>query len=139
MKFVRNVALVLCMLSGGVAFADDPESVNLAKIAAANWVALADSVQFSATWDQAANPFQSAIAKPKWESALQAVRIPLGSVKSRKLKSAVFTTTLPGAPDGEYVVVQFDTQFENKATAVETVTPMKDKDGTWRVSGYFIK
>ena len=37
------------------------------------------------------------------------------------------------------MVIQFDAQFENKAAAIETVTPMKDKDGTWRVSGYYIK
>jgi len=29
--------------------------------------------------------------------------------------------------------------FEKKKAAVETVTPMMDRDGTWRVSGYFIK
>jgi hypothetical protein len=29
--------------------------------------------------------------------------------------------------------------FENKAAAVETVTPMADPDGAWRVSGYFIR
>jgi ribosomal protein S17E len=40
---------------------------------------------------------------------------------------------------GEYVVIQFETSFENKKTAVETVTPMMDKDGIWRVSGYYIK
>ena len=48
-------------------------------------------------------------------------------------------TELPGAPDGEYVVFQFDTQFERKRAAVETVTPMCDPDGSWRVSGYFIR
>ena len=48
-------------------------------------------------------------------------------------------TELPGAPDGEYVVFQFDTQFERKRAAVETVTPMRDPDGSWRVSGYFIR
>jgi hypothetical protein len=58
---------------------------------------------------------------------------------SRKLKSAKYTTTLPGAPDGEYVVIQFDSSFEHKQSAVETITPMLDKDGKWRVSGYFIK
>jgi hypothetical protein len=26
-----------------------------------------------------------------------------------------------------------------KKTAIETVTPMQDKDGAWRVSGYYIK
>jgi hypothetical protein len=67
------------------------------------------------------------------------VRKPLGSLVSRKLKSAKYTKTLPGAPDGEYVVLQFATSFTNKKEAVETITPMLDKDGKWKVSGYFIK
>jgi hypothetical protein len=46
---------------------------------------------------------------------------------------------LPGAPDGEYVVIQFETSFENKKSAIETVTPMIEINGGWRVSGYFIK
>ncbi|MDD5138124.1 MAG: DUF4019 domain-containing protein, partial [Candidatus Omnitrophica bacterium] len=47
-------------------------------------------------------------------------------------------TTLPGAPDGEYVIVQFDTTFENKKSSVESVTMSLEADGRWRVSGYFI-
>jgi hypothetical protein len=34
---------------------------------------------------------------------------------------------------------QFETSFENKKSAVETVIPMMDGDGRWRVSSYFIK
>jgi ribosomal protein S17E len=37
------------------------------------------------------------------------------------------------------VVIQFKTSFEHNPDAVETVTPMKDSDGQWRVSGYYIK
>jgi hypothetical protein len=70
---------------------------------------------------------------------LQAVRKPLGKPISRQVKTKTYKTSLPGAPDGEYVVIQFETSFENKKSAIETVTPMMDKDGTWRVSGYFIK
>jgi hypothetical protein len=58
---------------------------------------------------------------------------------TRKLKSAAYTKTLPGAPDGEYVVIRYESSFEHKQSAVETVTPMLDKDGVWRVSGYYIK
>lgn len=65
--------------------------------------------------------------------------VPLDDLVSRKLKSAKYTQTLPGAPDGKYVVLQFDTSFANKKTALETITPLHDKDGKWRVSGYFIK
>ena len=44
-----------------------------------------------------------------------------------------------GTADGEYVILQYQTVFENKAEAVETVTPMVDWDGAWKVSGYFVK
>ena len=63
----------------------------------------------------------------------------MGKLLSRKLKSATYKTTMPGAPDGEYVVIQYDSSFEHKQAAVETVTPMLDKDGKWRVFGYYIK
>ena len=67
------------------------------------------------------------------------MRKPLGKVISREVKSKSYHTSLPGIPDGEYVVIQFETSFENKKSAIETLTPMMDKDVKWRVSGYFIK
>ena len=70
---------------------------------------------------------------------MQAARKPLGKLILRKVQTKIYKTALPGAPDGEYVVIQFETSFENKKTAIETVTPMMDKDGKWRVSGYYIK
>jgi len=46
---------------------------------------------------------------------------------------------LPNARQGEYLVMQFETTFENNSSVIETVVPMLDPDGKWRVSGYFIK
>jgi hypothetical protein len=34
-------------------------------------------------------------------------------VNARSMVTATYATTLPGAPDGEYVVIRFDTSFEN--------------------------
>jgi hypothetical protein len=65
-------------------------------------------------------------------------KIPVSS-QPYQLKSRTYSTTLPGAPDGEYVVIQYQTSFANKKASVETVTPMREKDGRWRVSGYFIR
>jgi hypothetical protein len=100
---------------------------------------LTDSAKYGQSWDEASSLSKAAVTKADWEKAIGGGRGQLGALKARKVKSAVFTRTLPGAPDGEYVVIQFESQFENKAAAIETVTPMHDKDGAWRVSGYFIK
>ena len=60
-------------------------------------------------------------------------------MKTRQLESKKFTTTLPGAPAGQYVVLQYKVSFANRKSAIETITPMLDKDKKWRVSGYYVK
>lgn len=107
--------------------------------AASEWLSIVDGGNYAGSWDYTSNYFQNSVAKNKWNDALTAIRKPLGEVLSRNVASIKYATELPGAPDGEYVVIQYETSFKNKAFAVETVTPMLNEDGTWRVSGYFIK
>lgn len=110
-----------------------------AERAARDWLALTDDADAPNSWATAASLFRRAVPEEQWTCSLAAARGPLGAVLSRTLRDGRPATELPGAPDGEYVVFQFDTQFEHKRTAVETVTPMRDTDGSWRVSGYFIR
>ena len=117
----------------------DSPSAGAAQDAALTWLALIDAGNFDNSWDEAADIFQQHIAKAAWASAAANARAPLGAVLSRKLTSARHARTLPGAPDGDYVVLQFATRFEHKADATEFVTPARAKDGSWKVSGYFIK
>jgi hypothetical protein len=107
--------------------------------AAEDWLKLVDDGKFAESWKEAAEYFKGVVKQDQWEQSIQSVRVPLGVVISRRLEAKTFATSLPGAPDGEYVVIQYATSFENKASAVETITPMMDKDGQWRVSGYYIK
>lgn len=132
--------LVLSLsLLGSLAEAQNNEKEKTAVAAAEQWLSLVDEGKYDQSWKEAAKYFKNAVSQDKWYQSLQAVRNPLGKLISRKVKTQVYKTTLPGAPDGEYVVIQFETSFKNKKAAVETVTPMMDKDGVWRVSGYYIK
>ncbi len=115
---------------------DAAEKAALA--ASAAWLSLVDEGKYPETWDQAAGYFKNALKKDQWVASLKGGRSPLGKLVSRKLKSKIYTKSLPSAPDGEYVVIMYDTKFENKESAVETITPMLDKDGKWRVAGYYI-
>ena len=132
------VAFTLAIFSQATVFADEASEKKAAASAEA-WLKLVDSGKYAESWDAASELFKAAGEKEQWRKSLTAVRKPLGKVLQRKLKAKQFMTSLPGAPDGKYVVIQYDTSFENKKTAVETVTPMLDKDGKWRVSGYYIK
>ena len=128
-KIVCFVAIGLILCSTTVMAArSDREKAAIAS--AEKWLKIVDKGKYSESWEESSEYFKQAV---------QAVREPLGKLISRKVKRAIYTTSLPGAPDGQYVVIQFSTSFENKKSGIETVTPRMDKDGMWRVSGYYIK
>jgi Protein of unknown function (DUF4019) len=136
----RSGLAIVCLVSAfvvGLSAIAVPE--DEAQAAADSWLALVDNGSYADSWEQAAAAFKSAVKKDDWTRAVATARGPLGKVVSRKLKSRKYTEKLPGAPDGKYVVIQYDSAFEHKAAAIETITPMLDADGTWRVSGYFVR
>ena len=140
MKSMMTWMMVIGLaVTSATARAAEPEKEKAAVAAAEKWLALTDDGKNAESWKEAAGYFRNAVKQDQWDQAMQAARKPLGKLISRKVKDTTYKTALPGAPDGEYVVIRFETSFENKKSAVETVTPMLDKDGKWRVSGYFIK
>ena len=136
---IACLVIVGLILSGGTAMAGDSGKEAAAVSAAEKWLATVDAGKYAASWKEAAEFFRNAVKPEQWEQSMQSARKPLGKLISRKVQTKIYKTSLPGAPDGEYVVIQLETSFENKKTAIETVTPMMDKDGNWRVSGYYIK
>ena len=136
-----RIALAVCICLPVLATAaekhDDAEKKAVESAEA--WLALVDQGKYGDAWDSAAEYLKNAVSKEDFAKSLAPARRPLGNVKSRELKSKQYATSLPGAPDGQYVVIQYKTAFENKKAGVETITPMLDKDKKWRVSGYFIK
>lgn len=117
----------------------NPEAEKAAESSARAWLGLVDDGKYTESWETAAGYFKNAVGKEEWGKQLSAVRKPLGKMMSREIRSKKYRTSLPGAPDGEYVIIQYKTSFKNKKHAIETVTPMQDEDGEWRVSGYYIK
>jgi hypothetical protein len=117
----------------------NPEAEKQALEAGQPWLALVDQGEYTRSWETAAEHLKDAVERKDLVKSLAAVRKTLGKVKSREVASKQFSTKLPGKPDGQYVVIQFKTSFENKASAIETVTSMLDKDKKWRVSDYSIE
>lgn len=141
-----NIARTIVLMTGMVFFiifsvtaGADGAGESKAVSAAEEWLGLIDSGQYGKSWDEAASLFRNALSKDQWKQQVSSVRRPLGNVVSRELMAKQYYSSLPGAPDGKYVVIQYKTSFEHKGVAIETITPMLDQDGQWRVSGYYLK
>jgi hypothetical protein len=133
---VMIVAIAAAVQSGA---ADDELDTAPAMAAAQSWLGTVDAGRYAQSWEDAAKAFRDAVPKEKWESLAEPVRAQTGVLIARKVRTARYTREIPNAPAGEYVVIQYDSRFERIPHAIETVTPMKDPDGKWRVSGYFVK
>lgn len=139
-----NVVGFLCTMVLVAGFASgcgrkaDVGAEKAATSAAQTWLAEIDNGDYAQSWQKASAFFQNAVTEEKWKAALETVRKPLGNLASRKLQKTQSATSLPGAPDGQYVVMQFSASFANKPSAIETVTFMQEKDGQWRAAGYYI-
>ncbi len=118
---------------------DQGKAEQAAQAAAESWLALVDAGNYDQSWEEAASIFKEQVTKEQWKSALETVHSQVGKLQSRKLKSATYAKNPPSAPPGEYVNIQYDSKFEKLPAGVESVVPMLDKDGKWRVSGYFVK
>jgi hypothetical protein len=102
------------------------------------WLRLIDSGKYADSWKEASTYFRVRVSEKAWVTMVQGARSTFGARVSRKLQNITFTKTLPGAPDGSYAVMVFQTSFQNKANAAEQLTVVADGD-QWRAAGYFIK
>lgn len=131
--------LVLILLLCGIAAHAEDTFAQGATAAAETWLGHVDAGDDAGSWREASSYAQGAIPEQAWVASLTRVLTPMGPLLTRQLKQGQHTTSMPDAPEGDYVVMPFDTRFEPKQAAVETVTFRQEKQGEWKAAGYDIK
>jgi hypothetical protein len=101
------------------------------------WLSIVDQHEYGVSWDIASSLFRSRINRSDWKRAASAAHKSLGSLISRSFEEMRYATSLPGAPDGEYAILQFQTQFRNNGSAIETAALVRE-EGTWKIAGYSV-
>ncbi len=138
LPFILLVAMPFAVMAQDGTAQNHDADKQAALEAVESWLKLVDAGKYGPSWDAAAKLFQDNVAKSDWKKSVEAARTPLGKTVSRKLIAPRYLTEIPGAPDGEYVIIQFTTEFENKKEAMESLTPLKE-NGEWKVSGYYVQ
>lgn len=117
------------------AAADPAESMEQIE----SFLAEVDDGDWQGSWEVAGAYFQSVTTPEEWTAAVEPLRSQLGAVQSREVMSVQVAETLPGAPDGDYEIVQFQTDYANgTGPLTETVIALRAGDD-WQIMGYFIR
>ena len=109
-----------------------------AQATAEKWLGLLDRAEYAKAWDECAQLFRDRVTRQQWVESLPITRAPLGAAKARKVEVAAYKTSMPGAPEGQYVTVRFRSTFENKDNVEELITLVLE-DNVWRPTGYVIR
>ena len=78
-----------------------------------------DRGQYAQTWIANDQVMQNIIGKGEWVGGLNKTRSQLGRVETRSLRSKRMAINPNGLPRGVYVVLEYDTSFENAINAEE--------------------
>ncbi len=105
---------------------------------AVDWLVLVDFAEYGASYDEAAALFKGSVSREDWIETVTDLRGPLGAISSRSVTEKGHTTSIPGAPPGEYVVVQFAAVFSGDHRMTEIVFLVLE-NGDWRVAGYLMQ
>jgi len=139
--FLLNFAAMITLWVVGSTFGASSYSVvapdRQAVTTAAKWLSVVDAGNYAEAFAMFPARIRSGggAVEKYWVGYLRAKRAPLGRASSRKLVKAWFTRTLPGSPDGYYEFFHYNTSFQHKTQAAESVTLTKES-GHWQVSGY---
>ncbi len=114
---------------------DDKDTIEATR----KWLALLDAGKAGAAWDVASPYLKSVVKRQKWVTEINSARKPFGKFTSRKAEKFARAHSLPGAPDGDYSIIEFESVFANGRHASEQVIWMLESGDVWRVSGYYIR
>jgi len=97
-----------------------------------------DQGRFADSYAYTGMLIRAQLDRDAFSTQIQQTRVGTGALQSRELIDAGYTTTVSGAPEGQYVVLHYHASFANRQDAVETLWLSLAK-GYWRVVGYNIK
>lgn len=97
-----------------------------------------DNGRFADSYAYTGMLIRAQVDRTAYATQVEKARQGTGAMLTRALMDASYETSVPGAPDGQYVVLHYRTSFADRQEAVETLTLAFAK-GYWRVSGYYIK
>ena len=123
----------------GACSESNPEAERSAYVSSKPWIALMDEGEYEKCWDEAAPWFRDKVSSLElWIAKAQETREPLGEMKFRELRTTTYATNPIGAPDGEYTIVVYSSDWD-AGSIYETVSMQRQPDGSWGVVGYHVK
>ena len=142
--------ILLSLLLAAVACASLAQSMTPVQREALNaaekWLVPVDSRRYNDAWAMAAESFKAQVARDDFRNGIAKIRKDYGKLVKRSGEKMAFRGDAPVADQGDAplkvgaeVAILFESTFAGNKQAQEEINMVLEKDGIWRVAGYYIK
>ncbi len=114
---------------------DDKEAIQ----AGMKWLALIDTGKSGFAWDEASKQLKSTVTRKQFIAGIRDARKPLGKLESRTAVKFARSHDLPGAPAGDYAIIEYDAKFADGKRVTEQLVWTLEEQDIWRVAGYYYR
>jgi hypothetical protein len=114
---------------------DDKDAIDAGK----KWLELLDADKSGVAWDSASKQLQSVVKREAFIADVRNARKPLGKLESRSAVKFARAHQLPGAPAGDYTIIEFEATYAGGKHLSEQVIWTIEEGDVWRVAGYFYR
>jgi hypothetical protein len=118
-----------------------PKNIDEAKVTAisSSWLSKLDSGFYQQCYDETSQLLKNGIDKNQWLNNMVTYRKPLGIAEKRKEVNAFYESEIQNIGKGDFVIIQYASVYQQKLVVIETMTLIKEDDGSWKVFGYSLK
>ncbi len=106
---------------------------------AERFLQLVDNESYEQSWQAAAKLLKEKVPNEEWIKKMASLRTWAGPVVERKNTGSRYTTEAEDSPEGEYIILSYDSKYQKQESAKEQVIVMLEDDHLWRVAGYFVQ
>jgi len=132
---MKKLLMVLTLISLPAWAAPTGEQQALAS--ATSFLKLVDTRQYSKAYLSFSKLTQKAATPDAFVNNMKSVQDQIGDPTSRKVLAKNFVHEVPGAPRGDYWIIDYDTNFSKKGPSVERVTAVLEGK-SWKIGGYLL-
>ena len=138
-RIIEYVLISVFCVSAAWAFDLPGPAEELLLEDAENFLTQLDQKAFSSAWQQTSPLFRMLNDEAGWKHTQQVLRQAYGPLKSRRFLRLSYRATYAHSPDGSYVIIQYQSQFENKVEATETVVLSCQTDSGCDIREYVLR
>jgi len=111
--------------------------------AAEKWLVPVDAGRYGDAYAMASEEFKAGVSRAQWNDGIRNIRKDYGKPASRTAEKMGFSGEPPkpdtGLSPGMKVVILFASTFGTRKDVAEEMTMVYEKDGVWRMAGYYIR